>query len=615
MWTSLVLIATSISCIATGITSYSLRRSWDLQVSSVRWLFFIFFLCYFVFCFGRVVYMIVGLIKPLKSTSELDEHLLANRYSKLGVFAVLHFKISHDALVTALLVLGDSALFAVATWSFPLAYELRLIATRSMDRGADKEREQIQWYLRRVWIIVLVFVIVETTVAAVRRGYTTYTQRCLLAVYLVQFASFLYMVWNLMHLKCVGRKYENVQGQFVTSPIYQRLSRIMMIYAIFTMQFQLASVVLYAMPKDEYKLVNFVSVSAAIYSTSGFAFAVTTMCSQMCVLEFCRYCLPDDVEAQVEARLMQTGEFLSPHETQVLVESAEPPLVNPVFVFTDIQQSSDLWGIGDGLIMQRATEIHDNILRSLLMKYRGYEITTAGDAFQLAFHTIREAIEYSLDVQMQLLIAPWPKELHGLLPATKKQRIGRHLLFCGLRVRMGIHDAINSDGPLVLDVHAVTGKMTYTGASEVIANEVGDLGDGGQILITRRIADWLFMYADLVAIPCSVERVGVYTVPLINASVEVFQTFPTVLAQRKKKFTTTLKKRVTVHPYGSNQSLHDSTCGLSSTAIERRRNLDAWRIRRRQLEQGALRRNASTRSLLGEYEHHHGLSDTRNSSV
>ncbi|POM61826.1 Glycoside hydrolase [Phytophthora palmivora] len=122
---------------------------------------------------------------------------------------------------------------------------------------------------------------------------------------------------------------------------------------------------------------------------------------------------------------------------------------------------------------------------------------------------------------------------------------------------MGIHDAVDLDGPLVLDVHAVTGKMTYTGASVVIANEIGDLGDGGQILVTRRIADWLYMYADLVVIPCSVDRVGEYTVPLINATVEVFQVVPIELARRKKKFTTTLRKRVTA--YGSAHSLNENT--------------------------------------------------------
>ncbi|KUF83350.1 Adenylate cyclase [Phytophthora nicotianae] len=317
----------------------------------------------------------------------------------------------------------------------------------------------------------------------------------------------------------------------------------MIVYALFSLQFQLASVVMYASTDDEDKLLDFISVSLLVYHLSGLALAVTTMCSQACVLNMCRSCLPDDIEAQIQTRFMQGGDLLSPRDTQVLMESAEPPLVNPVFVFTDIESSSALWAMGDGLVMQRATEIHDNILRASLMKYRGYEITTAGDAFQLAFHTVREAVEYCLDVQLQLLVANWPKELHGMLPATRKQRAGHRLIFGGLRVRMGIHDAVEADGALILDVHAVTGKMIYTGASEVIANEIGDLGDGGQILVTKRVADWLVMYEDLVAIDFIVDRVGEYSIPQIKAKLEVYQVLPEVLSGRKKMFSSTLKKR------------------------------------------------------------------------
>ncbi|KAK1942692.1 Adenylate cyclase [Phytophthora citrophthora] len=376
------------------------------------------------------------------------------------------------------------------------------------------------------------------------------------------------------------------------------------------------------MPNGREDLGNYTSISTVIYNISGLALAITTMCSQACVLQMCRCCMPDDVEAHLEARLMQPGELLSPRDTQILVESAEPPLVNPVFVFTDIQQSSALWGVGDGFIMQQATEIHDNILRQSLMKYRGYEITTAGDAFQLAFHTIREAVEYCMDVQLQLLDAAWPSELHGLLPATKKQRAGRHLIFRGLRVRMGIHDAADSDGRLVLDVHAVTGKMIYTGASEVIANEIGDLGDGGQILVTKRVADWIEMYADLVAIPCSVDRVGDYTVPQINTSVEVLQVLPTVLAKRKKRFATTFATTLKRRPgHGPNPATgadsftannEGTPPGMSRMAAQRRRSVYALRERRRQLEQGALGRPASHQALMRAESAHPGFTfDTR----
>ncbi|CAI5713975.1 unnamed protein product [Hyaloperonospora brassicae] len=614
MWTIVAIVTMGCSCLATGTTTLSLRRSWDVHVSSVRWLFSVFFACYFAFTLSRVVYMIVGVARPWESTTtDVSMHLLTTRYSTLGVFSVLHFKVSHNAVVTSLLVMGDSALFAVTLWTFPLVYELELIAARSMDRGASKEAEQIQWYQWRVWFLVAAFVAVETVLAAVRGGYTTFTQRCLLAVYCTQFVSFLYMLLCIARLNWRGRKYENVQGQFVTSPIYQRLMRIMAIYAIFTLQFQAASAVLYAMPDQEFKLVNLMSVSALVYCVSGAALAVTTMCSQSCLLRLCRCCLPDDVEAQVEARLLQSGELLSPQETLVAVESIEPPLVNPVFVFTDIQQSSALWGVRDGLVMQQATEIHDDLLRSLLRKYRGYEITTAGDAFQLAFHTVREAVEYCLDVQVQLLDAPWPKELHGLLAATKKLRAGHHVIFCGLRVRMGIHDAVDVDGPLVLDVHAVTGKMTYTGASVVIANELGDLGDGGQVLVTKRIAEWLFMFADLLATPCSVDRMGEHAIPLINALVEVFQVVPTELAKRKSVLSTTLPQRtvaVAVAAHAVSEGTGGATVsGLSTAAAARRRELHASRERRRQVEQGVLMdRHASQYALPGTDGAVHGAS-------
>ncbi|KAL4145718.1 hypothetical protein PRNP1_011594 [Phytophthora ramorum] len=606
VWTTLAISAMSLSCISTGITSFSLRRSWDLQVSSVRWLFFIFFTCYSIYSASRVAYMVAVTANARWGHSATDE-FMSEHYTTLGIFAPLHSRVSNDPLVVVFLVIGDSVQFSVATWMFPLIYELGLMARKTMDRGAEKEREQIRWYLWCVWPAIGGFAVAEAILTADQGGYTTTAQAFQLAVYFTMFTSFLFMLLVVFRLKWGGRKYENVQGQFVTSPIYQRISRILVIYAIFTLQYQLASVISYSLPDDRDDLSDYTSISTVIYNISGLALAVTTMCSQACVLQMCRCCIPDDIEAQVEARLMQPGELLTPQNTQILVESAEPPLVNPVFVFTDIQQSSALWGVGDGLIMQRATEIHDNILRSSLMKYRGYEITTAGDAFQLAFHTVREAVEYCMDVQLKLLEAPWPNELHGLLPATKKNRAGRHLIFRGLRVRMGIHDAEDSDGPLVLDVHAVTGKMIYTGASEVIANEIGDLGDGGEILVTRRVADWVDMYADLIEIPCSVDRVGEYTVPQINSTVEVFQVLPTVLAKRKKQFATTFAKTLQRRPaHGGNAATgaqsftaNDGTPpGMSSVAAERRRTLYALRERRRQLEQGALGRPASHQALM-----------------
>lgn len=544
LWTPIAASVLAVSTVATGMTMLSLRRNWDLQVSSVRWLFFFFFVYLFLWCFSRLAYFVWVLFLPQRKIKDINVHdpFDYEDLDRLGIHAVVFLKEARTGWVAGMLCFGDVMLFGVALWMFPLTYELSKIATKSMDRGVAKERAKIKLYCWVVHGTLLAFVAVEATVAVICKGYTQQTRMCLIGIYFVQFISLAYMFVLLVNLKLRGRKYETIHGVFVASPVYQRLKRIMVVYAIFSFQFQLSSVVLYGTETRDKVLLSYVGVSLIVYQASGLALAVTTSCSQACVLDMCGCCLPDDVEAQLQQRILH-GEPSSPRGDNHTLDFNEPPRVNPVFVFTDIESSSALWAIGDGRVMQRATELHDNILRAVLTKYRGYEITTAGDAFHLAFHTIREATEYCLDVQLQLLVAHWPKELHGLVPSTRKQRSGHRLIFGGLRVRMGIHDAADTDGTLVHNIHAVTGKMTYTGASEVIANEVGDLGDGGQILVTQRVADWLQMYEDLVAVECTVDHVGSYAIPQINANLEVYQVTPEVLAGRKKVFSKRLRRR------------------------------------------------------------------------
>lgn len=348
---------------------------------------------------------------------------------------------------------------------------------------------------------------------------------------------------------------------------------------MFAVQFQISSLIIYSSHKQQRLrgMLTFIGISLVIYNTTGLALSVTTGCSQTCVLRFCGCCIPDDIEAQLIhggplegiATPLDTP-FHESHGGAVLNGSANagagganPPTVNPVFVFTDIESSSALWGIGDGQVMKLATELHDSILRGLLAKYRGYEITTAGDAFQLAFHSIREATSYCLDAQIQLVMAKWPKELHGLVPATEKKRSGGYrLIFNGLRVRMGIHDASESEGTLVQDIHAVTGKMTYTGASEVIANEVGDLGSGGQILVTKRVAQWLVQNEALVDIAFKVDRVGTHGIPQVNGHLEVFQVVPELFAKRTKYFGSIIKRTETMY------SLYTDRAGRTTSARE-----------------------------------------------
>jgi class 3 adenylate cyclase len=308
-----------------------------------------------------------------------------------------------------------------------------------------------------------------------------------------------------------------------------RINRI--VYAVFAFQFNLTSLVIFVSP-DNLVVQKCLGTSVVIYNTTVFALAVVTGCSLPCVLRCCRWCLPTDSK--------RTPKLPDGSDAYYACSSPMPdnaaPTSWPVFVFTDIESSSALWAIDDGRVMQKAVQIHDDILRAALTQHRGYEITTAGDAFQLAFHTIREAATYCLDVQTQLLTAKWPKELHGLVPATTKERHAHRYVFRGLRVRMGIHDAAECEGRLVVDVHAVTGKTTYTGTSEAIASTVGDLGAGGQIVVTRRVAEWLEQNRELVVERFEIAWLSDLVVPQVNVHVVLSQLLPAKLAARKRLF-------------------------------------------------------------------------------
>ncbi|GAB9471315.1 hypothetical protein Gpo141_00008532 [Globisporangium polare] len=585
IWTPLALGSVVLSCIGTTLIVHKLFRDWDLRVSCVRWLFFLFFVYLWFYSVARAVFYAWIVAQPASAIVDVypsadGVKLTYEELDRLGIHAIMHMKASRNAFVVFVLLFGDAAHFGVAIWIFPLVYELSKIARKSMDRGAEKESARIRIYAVAGHVALAAFIVTDVTLAFASGGigYTKANHDCLLFVYVVQILTLAYMIVLLVLLRVNGRKYETVQGQFVVSPVFMRLHRIMVIYVVFAFQFQVSSLIIYGSNTRLHNMLTFISVSLVIYNLTGFALSVTTGCSQTCVLKFCGCCIPDDMEAQLihggplEGMVtpLETP-FHESHGVTALNGSgnagaggANPPTVNPVFVFTDIESSSALWGIGDGQVMKLATELHDSILRGLLAKYRGYEITTAGDAFQLAFHSIREATSYCLDAQIQLVMAKWPKELHGLVPATEKKRSGGYrLIFNGLRVRMGIHDASESEGTLVQDIHAVTGKMTYTGASEVIANEIGDLGSGGQILVTRRVAQWLAQNEALVDIPFKVERVGTHVIPQVNGHLEVFQVVPELFAKRKKYFGSIIKRTETMY------SLYTDRAGRATSARDR----------------------------------------------
>jgi len=151
-----------------------------------------------------------------------------------------------------------------------------------------------------------------------------------------------------------------------------------------------------------------------------------------------------------------------------------PPSGNVTIVYTDVQGSTSLWESCPGA-MKRAQEIHDDIMRQCYADHKGYEITTEGDAFNLAFQHPSEAIAFALKAQIKLYKAEWPSEIL-MHPDGKEEP---YLKFKGLRVRFGINH-----GPTTNQVHRVTGRTIYAGEGVKIAKAVEGLCHGGQILLT-----------------------------------------------------------------------------------------------------------------------------------
>ena len=49
--------------------------------------------------------------------------------------------------------------------------------------------------------------------------------------------------------------------------------------------------------------------------------------------------------------------------------------------------------------MDKAIDVHDHVIRTQLGRFNGYEVTTEGDAFLMAFHDASDAVAWSIATQ------------------------------------------------------------------------------------------------------------------------------------------------------------------------------------------------------------------------
>lgn len=197
-----------------------------------------------------------------------------------------------------------------------------------------------------------------------------------------------------------------------------------------------------------------------------------------------------------------------------------------VFVHTDVQNSSKLSNVNRsayGIIQQR----HDAIVRKALATHGGFEIATEGDAFQVAFAVPHTALEFSFEVQEALLKMEWPTEVYELDGEATSKIYGKNgLVWAGPRVRMGMHLASRRKDEFTIRENVVTHRLSFKGPGWEVAKEVGDIGAGGQIIMTPACRDELYKDLSLCGFPV-LSPIGTYALESLGGKpLRMFQAIP-----------------------------------------------------------------------------------------
>eukprot|EP00210_Caulerpa_lentillifera_P004367 g4165.t1 len=152
------------------------------------------------------------------------------------------------------------------------------------------------------------------------------------------------------------------------------------------------------------------------------------------------------------------------------------------FVVTDVEASTQQ-SVANEAAFKQLTNIHDMIMRDTYDAYKGYEIQTEGDSFQLAFSSTASAVRFCLDVQRNFLDFKWGAEILRLPYCTLRKDVRGGVSFHGPRVRMAIHWA--KETVVTNRVHPSTKHVIFEGPAFNVAKELCDNASGGQVLMTH----------------------------------------------------------------------------------------------------------------------------------
>ena len=177
---------------------------------------------------------------------------------------------------------------------------------------------------------------------------------------------------------------------------------------------------------------------------------------------------------EITSQSMDSQQLLFRRKSQEVKSNVKIPQGIITIVVTDVEGSTKLWE-KNPIVMKEALDLHDSVIRRCYTNHNGYEITTEGDCFLLAFHHPLDALSFALQAQVELYNAKWSDRLLSLADA----KLDETNVMRGLRVRIGLHH-----GETVSNEHEVTKRTFYKGEAMSVAKAIEKITHGGQIVTT-----------------------------------------------------------------------------------------------------------------------------------
>ena len=209
-------------------------------------------------------------------------------------------------------------------------------------------------------------------------------------------------------------------------------------------------------------------------------------------------------------------------------------------------RAKHLWA-KDANLTRKACGVMVEKCRQLGSQHRGFEVLCEGDSFTIAFREARDAMDWAITLQTQLLKAAWPAELLHIPECVPTENTEGKLLWNGLRVCIGIHKGL----PIKTNT-----PSSFAGPILNVCAEIAKYARGGEILILESL------HNEMQANTGVASRVSIRDAPAISLSHQKYKTFtylPNSLTERVFMENQLEGDAATIHMWRADREKHLQT--------------------------------------------------------